>query len=176
MAAPEGCPCPTEWPDWDGRDVDLSAALVHVMPIRTLFNMPLGYESFHQRQAAEIGNLEVKERWPGVVLSHVGWFKGRLLRVLDEEQAVPPHHRIERLPTPFRLRARLHRGNVSTIREPYLALQRELLEAGRMPKELYLVYLTCPACEAAKGGEQILMLRRWEESPRLQRRRRPSGG
>jgi len=164
VAAPEGCPCPTEWPDWDGRDVDLSAALVHVMPIRTLFNMPLGYESFHQRQAAEIGNLEVKERWPGVVLSHVGWFKGRLLRVLDEEQAVPPHHRIERLPTPFRLRARLHRGNVSTIREPYLALQRDL------------VYLTCPACEAAKGGEQILMLRRWEESPRLQRRRRPSGG
>ncbi len=164
------CPCPDHWPDWDGQDVDLSAHWVHEQPLRAFFNMPIGYESFFERQQRELEALGLRERWPRLALSHIGWFKGRLLRLLEVEEAPPPHHRLKVLPTPFVLRGRLHHGNVSTIREPFLALQRELLEAGRMPKELYLVYLTCPLCAERKGGEKILMLRRWEDSPRLKRR------
>ncbi len=171
--APEGrCPCPTEWPDWDGQDVDLSNSWVHRQPLKTFFNMPIGYETFLERQQLDLEGLELQERWPGLVLSHLGWFRGHLLRPLVEQETMPPHHRLEILPAPFVLRARLHHGNVSTIREPYLELQRGLLEAGKMPKELYLVYLTCPLCAEAKGGDRILLLRRWVESERLKRRRR----
>ena len=172
-AAPEPrCLCPTDWPDWDGRDVDLSNVWVHRQPLRTFFNMPIGYETFLERQQRDLAALGVEERWPGLVLSHMGWFKGHLLRPLVEHEEMPPHHRLEILPDPFVLRARFHRGNVSTIREPYLELQRELMEEGRMPKELYLVYLTCPLCVDAKGGDKIILLRRWVESERLKRRRR----
>ena len=45
--------------------------------------------------------------------------------------------------------------------------QMTLLDKGRMPKELYLAYLTCPRCAEQRGGEKILVLRRWKENARL---------
>ena len=49
-------------------------------------------------------------------------------------------------------------------------MQSELLDVGRMPKELYLSYLTCPNCEGKRGGARIMLLRRWEASGRLSKR------
>jgi len=46
-------------------------------------------------------------------------------------------------------------------------MQSELLDAGRMPKELYLSYLTCPNCQEQRGGAMILLTRRWQQSSRL---------
>jgi hypothetical protein len=43
----------------------------------------------------------------------------------------------------------------------------QLLDSGRMPKEMYLAYLTCPACSEERGGDRILLLRRWRASGRL---------
>jgi hypothetical protein len=87
---------------------------------------------------------------------------------LEREQS--PSRRVTFLPGGFVARGRLHNGGIGTVRDSYLALQRELLEQGRMPKELYLSYLTCPLCAERKGGDKILLLRRWVESPRLKSR------
>lgn len=164
------CPCPATYPDWDGRDVDLAGHPAHVLPIPVFFNMPLGYESYVERQRLEVEQLELKERWPGFVLTRVGFFRGRILRLLEESGS--PSRRVTHLEGPFSARGKLHHGGMGTIRDSYLGLQRELLEEGRMPKELYLSYLTCPQCAEEKGGEKILLLRRWVESARLARRRR----
>ncbi len=164
------CGCPAAWPSWAGGDVDLGGQPVHVQPLRTLLWMPMGYQAFRMRQQRELELLELEEPWPGLTLVRMGPFRGQLLRLLREADS--PSRRVQHLPAPFRLRARLHRGGMATLRQAVQALQRELLEAGRMPKELYLAHLSCPRCQEAKGGELILLLRRWEDSPRLRRRRR----
>jgi hypothetical protein len=46
----------------------------------------------------------------------------------------------------------------------------QLFDMGRMPKELYLCYLTCPVCSEEKGGDKILLLRRWQASATLSKR------
>jgi hypothetical protein len=45
-----------------------------------------------------------------------------------------------------------------------------LLDSGDLPKEIYLSYLTCPRCSEERGGERILLLRRWKASNRLSRK------
>ena len=170
-AAPGGllpCGCPAAWPGWDEQDVDLGGQAVHIQPLRTFLWMPLGYEAFRLRQQRELEALELEEPWPGLVLIRMGPFRGELIRLLRE--AASPSRRVRRLPTPFRARAKLHHGGMATLRQSVQALQRELLEQGRMPRELYLAHLACPRCREGKGGEPILLLRRWEASPRLLRR------
>ena len=46
-----------------------------------------------------------------------------------------------------------------------------ILDSGRMPKELYLCHLTCPHCSADRGGDRILVLRRWQYRAGLVNRR-----
>jgi hypothetical protein len=77
---------------------------------------------------------------------------------------------VQTLPAAFQLRGKLHEGGIGTIRNSVRALQSQLLDAGRMPKELYLTHLTCPQCREQRGGDRILVLRRWIDSPRLRRR------
>ena len=167
----EACLCPTDYPAWDDQDVDLSGACVHRQRIKTFFSMPIAYDMYAARQRQELAALELKERWPGFTLTRIGGFSGEILALLEDETH-SPSRQVQHLPGPFRVRGLLHNGGIGTIRESYLDLQRALLEDGRMPKELYMAYLTCPACAEAKGGDKILLLRRWVESPRLARRRR----
>jgi hypothetical protein len=64
----------------------------------------------------------------------------------------------------------LHEGGIGTIKESTRQLQMQLFDFGRMPKELYLSYLTCPVCRDEKGGDKILLLRRWQHSSTLAKR------
>ena len=74
------------------------------------------------------------------------------------------------LPRPFRARAQLHHGNVSTLRSSLRQIQQSLFDEGRMPKDLYLSHLTCPRCRDRRGGDLILLLRQWQDSPVLKKR------
>lgn len=165
------CACPGEWPDWDGRDIDLGGEWVYELPIATFLHMPFGYEIYVARQADEIRKLELQERWPGLVLTQTGLFGGKILRLLAGGET--PSRRVQRLPNPYRAHAVLHRGDVGTMRPVIQKLQAELLDKGRMPKELLLAYLTCPHCRDSKGGDKVMILRRWVESPTLSKRRAP---
>lgn len=160
------CGCPSEYPDWDKQDVDLSRHAAHVMPIPTLFHMPLSFESYLDRQWQEIQQLELQETWPGLVLTHTGFFRGRIVALV--KSADSPSRRVETLPSPFRVRGLLHQGDIGTIKNSVRMLQSQLLDEGRMPKELYLCYLTCPRCSESRGGSRILLLRRWEQNKRLE--------
>jgi hypothetical protein len=70
----------------------------------------------------------------------------------------------------FKVRGFLHPGGIGTLKKSLRQLQNTLFDMGRMPKELYLCYLTCPVCSDSKGGEKILLLRRWRQSPTLEKR------
>ncbi len=162
------CGCPTEIPAWDGEDVDLGGIQVHALPIPMFMHMPIAYDLYLDRQRQLIEKLGVKERWPGLVLSRTGFFRGSLTRLLEE--TLSPSRHIRMLPKPFWLRAVVHHGNVSTSYKVIQRMQAELVDAGRAPKELYMCHLTCPLCSEARGGERILLLRRWEESAFLKKR------
>ena len=129
--------------------------------------MPLAFELYVRRQQQNIRQLGLQEPWPGLVLSRMGLLRGVILRLIDGES---PSRYVSYLPSPFHLRVKLHHGNVSTARRTIAAIQMDLLNSGRLPKELYLCHLTCPHCSAKRGGDQILVLRRWVESPTLSRR------
>jgi len=161
------CGCPEKIPPWDGTDIDLGGRCVHRLSIPTLFHMPLAYELYVKRQQQQINQLALEESWPGLVFTRVGLLRGSIMRLL--EGASPAHH-VGFLPSPFQLRAKLHHGNVSTARRSISEIQMDLLNAGRLPKELYLCHVTCPHCSERRGGDQILVLRRWVDSPRLTRR------
>lgn len=162
------CGCPMDVPAWDGQDIDLSGKHAHILPIPMFMHMPIAYGLYLHRQQQLVEKLELKERWPSLVLTRTGFFRGSLTRLLEETHS--PSRHIHVLPTPFRVRAVLHRGNVSTSYKVIQRMQAELIDAGRAPKELYMCHLTCPHCEERKGGEQILLLRRWEESAFLKKR------
>ncbi|HHH36323.1 MAG TPA: hypothetical protein ENK48_05775 [Gammaproteobacteria bacterium] len=163
------CGCPTRYPDWDGQDIDLGGWYTHTLTFPTLFHMPLAYEAYLQRQNRALEQLELKERWPGLVLTRTGMFRGSITRLLEEGTSLSRH--VRHLPSPFMVRAILHHGNVSTLRGPLRESQMALLDAGRMPREVYLCHLTCPRCERERGGEKILLLRRWVRSPALEKKR-----
>lgn len=163
------CGCPGDYPDWHNQDVDLSHHAAHVLPIATFLHMPLSYELYKQRQQNEIEQLELSERWPGFTLTRTGVLRGKLIRLLQDKTS--PSRHFARLPADFQLQGYLHQGGIGTIRHSVRQQQMQLLDNGRMPKEIYLSYLTCPRCSEQRGGERILLLRRWQSSRRLARKR-----
>jgi len=162
------CHCPSTIPAFHLKDVDLSGAAIHRLPVAAFFFMPLSYHTYAEKQRIAVNELELKERWPGLVLSRTGLFRGSITRVLDDGNS--PSRFVSNLPENYLLKGFLHNGGIGTIKNSIRALQNHLFDQGRMPKELYLSYLTCPICESEKGGEQILLLRRFAESETLKSR------
>lgn len=162
------CGCPGSFPDWHKQDVNLGGQLAHVLPVPMFFHMPIGFETYVERQAQTLERLKLQERWPGLVLTRSAGFRGRIIRLLEEVVSAARH--LEYLPHPFHVRGYLHEGDVGTISHNVREVQSELLAEGRRPRELYLCYLTCPHCSEQRGGDKILLLRRWAESPALMKR------
>lgn len=159
------CGCPGDYPNWQDQDIDLSHHAAHVLPIPTFLHMPLSYEIYRQRQQQEITQLELRERWPGFTLTRTGLLRGRVIRLLEDSES--PSRHFAHLDNNFQLHALLHHGGIGTIRNSLREQQMKLLDSGRMPKEVYLCYLTCPRCYEERGGEKILLLRRWRQNQRL---------
>ncbi|MCF6256675.1 MAG: hypothetical protein L3K25_10340 [Gammaproteobacteria bacterium] len=159
------CGCPGEYPDWHKQDIDLAHHAAHALPIASFLHMPLSYETYKQRQQNEIEQLELHERWPGFALTRTGWLRGKMIRLLEKGES--PSRHFLRLPADFQLQGFLHEGSIGTLRTSVREQQMWLLDSGRMPKEMYLAYLTCPTCCDSRGGERILLLRRWRNSRRL---------
>ena len=162
------CLCPASYPDWHLQDVDLGGQATHSLPMPTFFNMPLSYDAYVQRQQQDIEQLELQEQWPGLVLTRTGFIRGVLIRLLTNGDS--PSRFVHYLESDFKLHGLLHPGGIGTIKDSLRALQNRLFDMGRMPKEVYLCYLTCPLCSERKGGDKILLLRRWKESPTLAKR------
>ncbi|ALP51743.1 hypothetical protein Tel_00515 [Candidatus Tenderia electrophaga] len=162
------CGCPEHFPDWDNEDVDLGGAAMLELPIPSFLHMPMGYEVYLGRARHLVSQLELEPRWPDFYLTRTGWLRGRILAPLSSADS--PSRHVKRLPYPFQLRGKLHQGDIGTIKNSVREMQAKLLDAGRMPKELYLSYLTCPLCQEQRGGAKILLLRRWEQSGRLSKR------
>jgi hypothetical protein len=162
------CGCPGEFPDWNNQDVELGGSCVLTLGIPMLLHMPLAYEAYLQRQQQEVDQLELPERWPGFVLTRTGALRGKMIRLLENVSS--PSRHVSYLPKPFQLRAVLHQGDIGTIRTIVKEMQMKLFDEGKMPRELYLSYLTCPTCQEQRGGAKIMLLRHWVDSPRLKRR------
>ncbi len=153
------CHCPDHYPDWDNQDVDLSRKCVHMIGIPTFLHMPLAYEFYRRKQAQDIENLELPEKWPGFSLAKMGALRGRLIRILEDIKS--PSRHVTYLERSFTIRGKLHPGDLGTIKHTLGDMQMKMIDEGCRPKELYLGYLTCPACEERKGGAKILIARRW---------------
>lgn len=163
------CGCPERYPeDWHGRDIDLSGHCVMRLDIPTPIHMPVAIEAYLQRQQRSIEELQLSEDWPNLVLVRTGLWRGEILRLLKDEGSMS--RLVGYLPHPFHARAHLHHGNVSTLRSSLRRIQQSLFDEGKMPKDLYLSHLTCPRCRDKRGGDLILVLRRWQESPTLKQR------
>jgi len=162
------CACPTEYPDWHEKDVVLGGRLVHALKIASFLYMPLSYEVYVQKQTKDIEQLELEEQWPGFVLTRTGFLRGEILRILKSARS--PSRFVRTLDSTATYRGYLHKGGIGTIKESTRQLQNQLFDMGRMPKEMYLSYITCPICSERKGGEKILLIRRWQESHTLSRR------
>jgi hypothetical protein len=131
--------------------------------------MPLGYEIYLHRQQQALEQLQLRELWPGLVMTRTGLLRGSITRLLEDVRSLSRH--VGYFPRPFHVRPYLHHGNVGTIRRTVQAMQAQLLDHGCMPKELYLCYLTCPRCAEERGGDKILLLRHWQKSSLLGKRR-----
>lgn len=164
------CGCPDAFPDWDGQDINLGAWLVHEIGTPMFFHMPIGFEACLHKQHKDIEQLGLHPRWPGFVLARSAMFRGAILCPLQEERS--PARNVRRLPNPFHVRASIIHGDVDNIRNAVSHIQSELLDQRRMPRELFLAYLTCPACKDERGGSKMLILRHWEESEKLRKRLR----
>ena len=162
------CGCPGSFPGWHDQDIALGGQRVHSVSVPMFLHMPIGYELQVERQRQTLERLKLTERWPGMVLLRTGLFRGKLLRLL--ESTTSPARGLEYLPNPFQVRGFLHEGGVGSLSQSVRWMQTGLVEAGKRPLELYLSHLTCPRCAAARGGEKILLLRHWVESPALLRR------
>jgi hypothetical protein len=163
------CSCPSVFPSWHEQDIDLGGYRTHVLPIPMLLHMPLGNEIYIHRQQSSLEQLQLRELWPGLVLTRTGLLRGSITRLLEDTPSLSRH--VSYLPSPFQVRAYLHHGNIGTIRKVVQAMQAQLLDGGCMPRELYLCYLTCPRCAAERGGDKILLLRHWQLSALLGKRR-----
>lgn len=162
------CACPTEYPDWHEKDINLGGTLVHTVKIPCFIFMPLSYDTYVVKQSEDISALELSEQWPGFALTRTGFFRGEMIRPLNP--ASSPSRFVNTLDASYTLRGLLHNGGIGTIKESTRQLQNQLFDLGRMPKEMYLCYLTCPVCSDKKGGDKILLLRKWQESKTLARR------
>ena len=161
----ETCPCPRTYPNWDNQDVDLAGLCILKLGIPTLLHMPMAIEAYLQKQQREVDNLELPECWPGFTLTNTGFVRGSIMRPLENISS--PSRHVTFLPTPFNARGLLHHGDIGTIKANVRQLQSSIFDQGKIPKELYLAYLTCPQCEAERGGHKILLLRRWSASATL---------
>jgi len=162
------CGWPDKFPDWNNTDVDLGGWLVHEISTMMFLHMPVGFEAYLQKQQQDIERLELTPRWPGFVLSRSAMFRGSILYPLADEHS--PARHVHRLYRPFHLRVHLFEGDVGQLRDNVRHMQSALLDEGRIPRELYLAYLTCPVCRDRRGGNKIMLLRRWEDSPKLKKR------
>ncbi len=162
------CGCPEQLPPWDGKDVELGGEPMFNFSIATFMHMPMGYEVYLGRVRHLITQLELNTPWPGFYLTRTGWMRGQILAPL--QQGDSPSRHVIHLPSPFKLRVKLHKGDIGSIKNSIREMQSSLLDAGHMPKELYLSYLTCTNCAEKQGGAKIMLLRRWEESSRLKKR------
>ncbi|MDQ6951615.1 MAG: hypothetical protein Q9M26_08120 [Mariprofundales bacterium] len=168
------CGCPPEYPDWDGRDIDLGGTLMQKTNMAMFLHMPIGFEAKLHRQYETIIHQGLHERWPGIVFSQTGMFHGQLLCPLQEESS--PLHGLIRLPNPYQVRCKLLHGDVGKTKLAIRTMQSELLDSARMPKELFLAYLTCPACQQKRGGgTRIMILRHWHASTTLEARLKKQG-
>jgi len=131
-------------------------------------HMPIGFEAKLFHQHATIQRMELHEQWPGFVLSQSGMFRGTILCPLQEESS--PLRDLIRLPNPFLLNCRIVHGDIGQIKPAIRAMQSALLDEGKMPKALYLAYLTCPTCQQQRDGIRIMILRHWKKSTTLQAR------
>ncbi len=161
----EKCACPDTYPDWDGQDIDLAGRCVHQMPIKTAFHMPLGYDTYVNKQYLNIRELELTEIWPMMVLTRTKLFGGEIIRFIEDAESAS--RMVQFLAPPFMVNILLHHGGIGTIRKSMRQQQMGILDSGKIPKELYLAHLTCPVCEEKKGGDKILLFRRWVASSRL---------
>ncbi len=171
MSEEQACPCPEAYPDWDGQDIDLSGWCVHDMPIKAFFHMPIAYDMYVAKQAENVEQLGLKERWPGLVLTRTKMFGGHIMRLVEDSES--PSRLVRYLPPPFDVSVFLHHGGIGSVSKAVHEHQIKLVESGRRPKELYLAHLTCPVCEQRKGGDKILVLRRWVASRRMAANARP---
>lgn len=162
------CGCPSDYPEWDGQDVDLGGWLVHEQPAPMLLHMPLAFNLYRHRQNEDILRLELKERWAGFTLTRSAAFRGHHLRLLEDTECAA--RRVHRLPSPFRLRVAIHKGDIGSIRPLVAGMQTDLVQSARMPKALYLSYLTCPVCAEKRGGHKLMVLRQWVPSQKLKAR------
>ncbi len=162
------CGCPEHFPDWDGKDINLGGQPMLALPIPTFLHMPMGYEVYLGRVRHLLDELELSEKWPGFMLTKTGWFRGQILSPLEKGDS--PSRHIIHMENPLNVRAKLHEGDIGSIKNSVREMQSQLLDSGRMPKELYLSYLTCPSCQEKRGGAKIMLVRRWEESERLSKR------
>lgn len=163
------CGCPSSYPPWHDEDVDVGGHCVHTLPVAMLLHMPLAYEMYLQRQQQQVRDLQLTERWPGLVLIRTGLLRGSITRLLEDAGSMSRH--VHHWPRPYPVLAYLHEGGIGTIRNSVRKIQEKLLDSGRMPKELYLCHLTCPRCAEERGGEKILLLRHWKESGLLKKRK-----
>lgn len=159
------CGCPGEYPDWHEQKIDLSHHAAHVLPIASFLHMPLAYEAYRQRQQQEIDHLELQECWPGFTLTRTGLLRGQIIRLLKTEES--PSRHFMNLKANFNLHGFMHEGGIGTVRKSIREQQMMLLDKGDIPREMYMSYLTCPRCCDKRGGERILLLRRWKQSNRL---------
>ncbi len=162
------CGCPSDFPDWDGKDINLGGELVHSQKLRMFMHMPVGFEARLDMQLKDMQRLDLHARWPGFVFSRSAMFRSQLLCLLADEDS--PARNVMRLPRPFHLRVSLFHGDVADVRQEVSRMQSSLLDEAKMPKELYLAYLTCPRCQDERGGMQVMLLRRWCDHPRLRQR------
>lgn len=162
------CGCPDVYPDWDGKDVDLGGAPVVELGIPTLIHMPLAFDLYAGRQQQLIEKMGLRELWPRLLLTRTGMLRGSLMRLLKPGMTSPSRF-FKVLPFPFVVRAKLHHGNLSTGHKIIREMQMRMADEGCRPRELYIAYLSCPACSDVRG-EKILFLRRWTESKILKNR------
>lgn len=168
MTQAQHCHCPSTYPDWHEKDINLGGKPTHTLPIASFIFMPLSLDSYLNRQQTDIDQLELEEEWPDLVLTRTGMLRGEIMRILKKGDS--PSRFIRYLPSDFNLHGFLHHGGIGTLKKSTRELQAKLFDMGRMPKELYLCYLTCPICSERKGGDKILLLRRWQPSSTLTRR------
>jgi len=165
----EQCACPEVYPDWDGKTFDLGGTCVHEMKISAFFHMPVSYDMYVKKQAANIEQLGLTEKWPGTVMTTTGLWGGKIMRILEDSDS--PSRLVRYLPGSFLVKCQLHHGGIGTVPKTAHQMQMDLVEEGCMPKELYLIHLTCPICVERKGGEdRILVVRRFTSSKRIQGR------
>lgn len=162
------CRCPDTWPSWDNTDQNLAGHHVHRMPIASFFHMPLAYDMYVGKQADNVHQLELKELWPGLVFTRTGIWGGEMLRLIEDAETAS--RLVQVLSPPFEMNFMIHHGGIGTVQKTLRKQQQYLTDLGRIPKALYMAHLSCPVCEARKGGEMIMLARRWEGSQRIQKK------